>query len=77
MILMNSFLPSVVTEWKKLDFQNSASLKIFTKLILPLNRGKSNKISQINNPWKIKVHPHLRLCLSHSKMHEMKPSGSI
>ena len=64
---------------KKIDFKNLASLKFFTKLKLTLNRAKSNKICQIDSPWDIKLHAHVRFYLSHSKVHEMKPSfrGSV
>ena len=55
---------------QKAGFQNSVTLKIFTEFMATLNRAKSNKISQIDSPWEITFHVHVRLRLSHSKVHK-------
>ena len=47
----NSFFPSVITEWNKLDLEirNSASLEIFKKHLLNFIRQNSSKFFNINN----------------------------
>ena len=52
----NSFFPSAILEWNKLDcyIKNSDSLAIFKKRILEFIRPKPNSIFNIHNPLGIK-----------------------
>ena len=52
----NSFFPSTITEWNKLDcyIKNSDSFAIFKKRILEFIRPKPNSIFNIHNPLGIK-----------------------
>ena len=69
---VNSFLPSAITERKKLDLniRNSASLSTFKKKLLNFIRPCVNSIFKIHNPHEIKLLT--RLCLGLSHLHEDK-----
>ena len=68
----NSFFPSAISEWNKLDLniRNSASLNAFKKKILNFIRPCSNSIFDIHSPLGIKLLTRLRLGLS--PLHEHK-----
>ena len=68
----NSFFPSAISEWNKLDLNigNSASLNTFKKKLLNFIRPCANSIFDIHNPLGFKLLTRLRLGLSH--LHEHK-----
>ena len=68
----NSFFPSAISEWNKLDLNigNSASLNTFKKKLLNFIRPCANSICDIHNPLGFKLLTRLRLGLSH--LHEHK-----
>ena len=68
----NSFFPSAISEWNKLDLniRNPASLDAFKKKLLNSIRPCSNSIFDIHNPLGIKLLTRLRLGLS--PLHEHK-----
>ena len=70
----NSFFPSVISEWKKLDLEirNSASLEIFKKHSSNFIRPNSNNAFNINNPLGLKLLTCLRIGFSHLKEHKFK-----
>ena len=63
----NSFFPSPIFEWNKLDpaIRNSESLSIFRKNILHFIRPAPNSIYNCHNPKGVKLITRLRLGLSH------------
>ena len=67
----NSFFPSTITEWNKLDcdIRNSDSLNIFKLLLLKFVRPLANSVFDINNPYGLKLLTRLRLDLSHLRYH--------
>ena len=67
-ILKTYFLPSAVSEWKKLDFniRNSSSLNTFKKKLLNFIRPGANSVLHIHNPLGNKLLTRLRLGLSHN-----------
>ena len=70
----NSFFPSVIIDWNKLDnnIRNSASLEIFKNSLLKIIRPKSNCIFDIHNPLGVKLLTRLRLGLSHLHDHKFR-----
>ena len=70
----NSFFPSAITEWNKLDLniRNSASLNTFKKKLLNFIRPCANSIFDIHNPLGIKLSTRLRLGLSHLHEHKFR-----
>ena len=70
----NSFFPSVIIEWNKLDLEirNSESLLTFKNKILSFIRPSSNSIYGINNALGVKYLSRLRLGLSHLREHKSK-----
>ena len=70
----NSFFPSAISEWKKLDFtiRNSGSLNAFKKKLLNFIRPCANGIFDIHNPFGIKLLTRLRLGLSHLHEHKFR-----
>ena len=70
----NSFFPSVINEWNKLDLEirNSASLEIFKKHLLNFIRPNSNSVFNISNPLGLKLLTRLRIGFSHLKEHKFK-----
>ena len=72
----NTFFPSTILEWNKLDpsLQNSASYNVFKNNILKFKRPSRNKIFQCRNPKGIKLVTRLRLRLSHLREHKFNHS---
>ena len=70
----NSFFPSAISEWNKLDLnsRNSASLNAFKKKLLNFIRACANSIFDIHNPLGIKLLTRLRLGLSPLHEHKFK-----
>ena len=63
----NTFFPSVIIEWNKLDpeIQNAPSLSIFKKNVLKFTGPTANNIFGCHNLKGIKYLTRLRLGLSH------------
>ena len=70
----NSFLPSTITEWNKLDcdIRNSDSLNVFKLSLLKFVRPVANSVFDINNPYGLKLLTRLRLGLSHLCYHKFR-----
>ena len=70
----NSFFPSTISEWNKLDpgIRNSESLTIFRKNILHFIRPTPNSICNCHNPKGVKLITRLRLGLSHLRERKFK-----
>ena len=70
----NSFFPSVICEWNKLDLniRNSESYAIFRKSILKFIRPAPNKLFGIHNLRGVKLLTRLRLGLSHLNEHKFR-----
>ena len=70
----NTFFPSVIIEWNKLDpeIQNAPSLNIFKKNILKFIKPTANNIFGYHNLKGIKYLMRLRLGLSHLNEHKFK-----
>ena len=70
----NSFFPSTISEWNKLDpaIRNSESLSIFRKNILHFIRPAPNSIYNCHNPKGVKLITRLRLGLSHLREHKFQ-----
>ena len=68
----NSFFPSTVIEWNKLDnnIRNSESVSAFKKQILKFIRPSPNSTFNVHHPHGIKLITRLRVGLSH--LHERK-----
>ena len=64
---MNTFFPSTITEWNKLDLsiRNSASLNVFKGRLLQFVRPLENSVFTYHNPIGIKYLTGLRLGLNH------------
>ena len=71
---MNTFFPSTITEWNKLDLsiRNSASLNVFKGRLLQSVRPLENSVFTCHNPIGIKYLTRLRLGLSHLRYHKFK-----
>ena len=74
--LKNSFFPSAITEWNKLDcfVKNADSFHVFKKHILNFVRPLPNSIFNIHNPLGIKYLTRLRIGFSHLKEHQFRPN---
>ena len=72
----NSFFPSTIIEWNKLDhnIRNSSSFNIFRKSILKFIRPSANRFFDCHNPKGIKFITRLRLDLSHLREQKFKHS---
>ena len=72
----NSFFPSAVIEWNKLDLniRNSESLNIFKKTLLNFIRPSGSTVFNCHNPKGVKLLTRLRLGLSHLREHKFKHS---
>ena len=72
----NTFFPSTILEWNKLDpsLRNSTSYNVFKNSILKFIRPSPNKIFRCHNPKGIKLLTRLRLGLSHLREHKFKHS---
>ena len=70
----NSFFPSAVIEWSKLDLniRNSESLNIFKKSLLKFICPSGSSIFNCHNPRGVKLLTRLRLGLSHLHKHKFK-----
>ena len=70
----NSFLPSVVIEWNKLDQNicNTENLNILKKKLLKFIRPSGNSVFRCHNPKGVKLLTRLRLSLSHFREHKFK-----
>ena len=70
----NSFFPSVIIEWNKLDLEirNSENLLTFKNKILSFIRPCSNSIYGINDALGVTYLSRLRLGLSHLREHKSK-----
>ena len=72
--LKNSFFPSTIIEWNKLDhnIRNSSSFNIFRKSILKFISPSANSLFNCHNPKAIKFITRLWLRLSHLCEHKFK-----
>ena len=72
----NTFFPSTIIEWNKLDWKikNSESIETFKKRILSFIRPSPNSTFNCHNPKGIKLLSRLRLGLSHLREHKFKHS---
>ena len=70
----NSFFPSAITEWNKLDsfVKNADLFHVFKKHILNFIRPLPNSIFNIHNPLGIKYLTRLRIGFSHLKEHKFR-----
>ena len=66
----NSFFPSVISKWNKLDLE--ISLEIFKKHLLNFIRPNSNNAFNINSLLGLKLLTRLRIGFSHLKQHKFK-----
>ena len=71
---MNTFFPSTITEWNKLDLsiRNSASFNVFKGRLLQFVRPLENSVFTCHNPIGIKSLTRLRLGFSHLRYHKFK-----
>ena len=72
----NSFFPSPVIEWNKLDLNmhNSESLNIFKKTLLNFIPPSGSTVFNCHNPKGVKLLTRLRLGSSHLREHKFKHS---
>ena len=72
----NSFFPSTITEWNKLDpgLRKAESLSLFKTNILKFIRPLPNSVYNCHNPKGLKFITRLRLGLSHLREHKFKHS---
>ena len=70
----NSFFPSTVIEWNKLDnnIRNSESVSAFKKQILKFMRPSPSSTFNMHNPHGIKLLTRLRVGLSHLREHKFR-----
>ena len=70
----NSFFPSTICEWNKLDpnLRNSESFLTFKKNILQFIRPATNSVYNCHNPKGIKLITRLCLGLNHLREHKFK-----
>ena len=75
----NTFFPSVIIEWNKLDpeIQNAPSLNIFKNSILKFIRPTANNIFGCHNLKGVQYLTRLRLGLSHLHEHKFKKTSKI
>ena len=72
----NSFFPSGVIEWNKLDLNicSSVGLNIFTKTFSYFIRASGSTVFNCHIPIGVQLLTRLRLCLSHLHKHKFKHS---
>ena len=72
----NTFFPSTIIEWNKLDWKikTSESIETFEKRILSFIRQYPNSIFYCHNPKGIKLLSRLRFGLSHLREHKLRNS---
>ena len=70
----NSYFPSSMKEWNRLDIdiRKSDSISMFKKCILSFIRPLPNEVSNSHNPQGLKLLTRLRLGLSHLLYHKLK-----
>ena len=70
----NSFFPSTITEWNKLDcyIRNADAFKVFKKCLLSFIRPMTDSIYNIHNPLGVKHLTRRRIGFSHLKEHKVK-----
>ena len=70
----NSFFPSTIIEWNKLDpgLRKAESLLLFKTNILKFKRPSPNSVYNCHNPKGLKLITRLRLGLSHLREHKFK-----
>ena len=70
----NSYFPSSIKEWNRLDIdiRKSDSISIFKKRILSFIRPLPNKVSNFHSPQGLKLLTRLRLGHSHLHYHKFK-----
>ena len=70
----NSYFPSSIKEWNRLDIdiRKSDSISMFKKHILSFIIPLPNKVSNSHNPQGLKLLTRLRLGLSHLRYHKFK-----
>ena len=75
----NSFFPSTITEWNKLDrdIRNSDSLNVFKLSLLKFVRPVANSVFELNNPYGLKLLTRLRLGLSHLRYHKFRHNFQV
>ena len=75
-VFKNTFFPSTIIEWNKLDpeIHNSTSFDSFQESILKFIRPAPNSIFQCHNPKGIKYLTRLRVNISHLPHHKFKHS---
>ena len=73
---LNSFFPSALVEWNKLDsdIRNSPSYSTFKKKILNFIRPRSNDVFNVSHPKGLIFLTRLRVGLSHLREHKFKHS---
>ena len=71
---MNTFFPSTITEWHKLDLsiQNSTILNMFVGRLLQSLTHLENNVYTCHNPIGITYLTSLRLGFSHLRYHKFK-----
>ena len=71
---MNTFFPSTITEWNKLDLSihKSSSLNTFESRLLRFLRALENSVFTCHNPVKIKYLTRIRIGFSHLRHHKLK-----
>ena len=71
---MNTFFPSLVTKWNKLDLsiRKSTSLNIFKGRLLRFVKPLENSVFNCHNPIGIKYLTRVRLGFSHLRYHKFK-----
>ena len=72
----NTFFPSTIIEWNKLDWKikNSESIETYKKRFLSFTRPSPNSTFNCHNLKGIKLLSRLRLSLSHLREHKFKHS---
>ena len=70
----NSFFPSAITKWNKLDcyISDVDSFEVFKKRILSFIRPMPNGVNNIHNPIGVKYLTRLRIGFSHLKKHKFQ-----
>ena len=77
--LLNSYFPSAIKEWNRLDIdiRKSDSISIFKRYILSFIRPLPNPVSSSHNPQGLKLFTRLRLVLSHLRYHKFKHNSPL
>ena len=75
-LFKDSYFPSTIIEWKKLDsnIRNSETLNIFKSKILKFTKSTTNSIFGYHNPIRVKLLTRLRFGLIHLCEHRFKHS---